>query len=722
MKKQILTCLAAALLLSMPAAARQYAEKLNRGAVKMQGAARGGAYLSWRSFVTDSKDMTFDIYRNGTKVANVSKTNYKNLSYKVTDKFVIKAVVNGEVVEEFSPMQIASSKKLHIDRPAGGKTKPYTTTVGGNTESYPDGQAYTYEPNDCSVGDVDGDGEYELIVKWYPSNARDNSQNGVTGNTILDCYKLDGTKLWRIDLGKNIRSGAHYTQFLVYDFDGDGKAEMICKTAPGSIDGAGAYVSEAATEASIKSVNNTKDWVTSAGRVDGGQEWLTVFNGETGKAVHTIYYNPNRNTTVGGEAAGTFNWDDRSGKNDKGSYGNRGERYLAAVAALGGPDALPSAVMCRGYYTYAFLWAVDFDGKELKTRWLHSSKSTTSYTVMDAAGTTNTYKPGAATRGSGSRTAYGNGNHNMSVADVDGDGKDEIVWGSCAIDDDGKLLYATGYGHGDAIHVGKMIPSREGLQVYQVHEASPYGWDLHDAATGEIILSGTADGDTGRGIAADIDANNDGWEMWCSSSSNPRNAVTGKTISFTAQPSMNFRIYWDGDLQDELLDGSTITKYSNGAVSTLKSLSGSSCNGSKKTPNLLADILGDWREEVILWDSSTSSDLHIHSTTEESDHRVPCLMQDHTYRMAVAWQNGAYNQPPHLGYYLPDYEQQYVQTAIGSPVISGECEITVCNPAGTMLKKGYGTVEDMLDTLPTGMYVIKANDGTHTNTRKFIVR
>lgn len=341
---------------------------------------------------------------------------------------------------------------------------------------------------------------------------------------------------------------------------------------------------------------------------------------------------------------------------------------------------------------------------------LHAAKSSSQYTVTDSDGNTKTYSPSQATRGAGSRTAYSNGNHNLTVGDVDGDGKDEIVWGACAIDDNGKLLYATGYGHGDAIHLGKMIPDREGLQVYDIHESSPYGWDLHDAATGEIIFSGTASGDTGRGIAADIDPRYDGYEMWCSSHSTPRNAATGTTTS-SATPSQNFRIYWDGDLQDELLDGSGITKWVDGKITSLASLAGSSCNGSKKTPCLSADIFGDWREEVILWYDRDPSKIYIHSTTIASEHRVPCLMEDRTYRMAICWQNVAYNQPPHLGYYLPEYANQGSAGTENISVDKANGTFEVYTADGIKVLDGKGSVWASLSTLTPGVYIVRYPEG-----------
>ncbi|MBR1548113.1 MAG: hypothetical protein IJ637_05245 [Prevotella sp.] len=409
-------------------------EHLDRGVVALPAKTGSGKFVSWRLLGTDDPDKTtFNVLRNGKQVkAGLTTTNYTDTGASGSDvAYQVVTVVDG-VAQDTSKVAKAWDKvwlKLTLDRPAKGA------------------QGGTYTPNDCSVGDVDGDGEYEIFVKWDPSTAKDNSQSGITDNVYIDCYKLDGTKLWRIDLGRNIRAGAHYTQFQVYDYDGDGRAEMMCKTAPGSKDGAGNYVNQAATDDAIRAANNTKDWAAAgAGRINGGQEYLTVFRGLTGEAIHTIAYYPNRNAKAElSEAAGDFNWDDRSGKNDKGSYGNRGERYLAATAYLDGPDKNPSGIFCRGYYTYAYVWAVDFDGQHLKNKWLHRSDTRTSYSVItyDAQGnsTSKTYsglKPtGLST---GSATMYSNGNHNMTIGDVDGDGCDEIIWGSGGVDNDGRLL------------------------------------------------------------------------------------------------------------------------------------------------------------------------------------------------------------------------------------------------------------------------------------------
>ena len=616
MRKLFLSCLVFAA--SMTAGMAQQAETLGRGAVAVKTA--DGVYLSWRSLTEDPAGTAFDVYRDGVKVNGEpvsNTTNYVDAQGTATSKYVIKAVnAAGQVTGESAETSVWADGylKLHLDRPEGGTT--------------PDGVSYTYSPNDCSVGDVDGDGEYEIIVKWDPSNSHDNSERGAyTGNVYIDGYKMDGTKLWRIDLGRNIRAGAHYTQFMVYDLDGDGRAELACKTAPGTIDGQGKAVLMGDDKV-------TDDYRTASGSnmgiITSGPEYLTVFNGLTGAEITTVAYDPPRSVRSNSQ------WGD--------SYGNRSERYLACVAYLDGQK--PSLVMCRGYYTAAYVAAWDFDGTNLTQRWLHKSE----------------------TSGEG---LYAEGAHCLSVGDVDGDGCDEIVYGAACLDHDGTVLYRTGAGHGDALHLGDLDPDREGLEIWMVHEEkkSPYQWDaeFRDAKTGEIIWGQPQSGnDIGRGVAADISDTWRGAEAWAiadyTSGSKGTKTYTckGDVANGEKRASCNFRIYWDGDLLEELLDGTEIVKRnaalsSNARTWELSAYSNaSSCNTSKKTPNLQADILGDWREEVILYDGQTCADLLVFTTTEETQYKVPCLMQDHIYRMGIAWQNVAYNQPPHLGYYLPD--------------------------------------------------------------------
>ncbi|MDE7420613.1 MAG: T9SS type A sorting domain-containing protein [Muribaculaceae bacterium] len=615
------TALAALLLAASSASWAQYshtinADNLGRGVLAVK--ADNGVFVSWRSLPTDDAKLAFDIYRDGVKINETpltKKTNFTDPEGTVDSKYTIKAMLDGDVKESANANQVWASDfmKIHLDRPAGG-----TSPAGGSKEQ----RDYTYTPDDVSVGDVDGDGEFEFIVKWFPTNQADNGdQFRYTGNTILDCYKLDGTKLWRIDLGQNIRSGNHYTQFMVYDFDGDGKAELICKTAPGTIDGTG----KAVLMGEDKVTDDYREKSGSlAGVVKSGPEYLTVFNGQTGAEIHTIAYNPPRSI----HAHSKSGWGDANG--------NRCERYLAGVAYLDGKK--PSAIFVRGYYTASYVWAVDFDGKELKERWLHSSSK------------------------AGDKSIYGQGTHSLSIADLDADGFDEIIIGSGAIDHDGSFLHSTGGGHGDALHVGDFILENEGLEIYMPHEDKngKYATSLRDGKTGKILYFQSNPGkDVGRGLIANVSSKYPGYEYWSTLDGNVMNS--GKVVG-SKRPSVNFRIYWDGDLLDELLDGTTITKPDNNltSVSNVKAFgsisNAASCNSTKATPNLQADLFGDWREEVILHDRVTESDLIIFTTTIPSEYKVPCLMTDRQYREAIAWQNVAYNQPPHLSYNL---ESQY---------------------------------------------------------------
>ena len=701
-------------------------EKLDRGLVAVPTSTTAN-FVSWRLLGTDDKaNTTFDLLRNGTVIASgLTKTNYQDTQGSATAKYQVVTKVNGSAIENSAEVTPWGKKylSLKLDRPAGGTDSKWTNT--DNTVG-PTSATYAYYPNDMSVGDVDGDGQYELFLKWESTHAQDNSRShGATGNTFIDCYKLDGTRLWRLDLGLNIRDGAHYTQFMVYDFDGDGKAEMMCKTAAGSKDGLGNYVNQAATDETIKGHDNTKDYRNSGGHILSGPEYLTVFDGLTGKAIHTTWYLPGRagtgsktssgsSTTEGGSELGKVStypngfWGD--------NYGGRSERFLGAVAYINGADKPACGIFCRGYYTKAYVWAVSFDGSRLHTEWLHCSPSTTQWLVYASkwaegqSGLTYTVdgdllkripiKTAPANTGGvkstdtsggvvGSNTLYGNGNHNMSIADVDGDGCDEIIWGAGALNNDGTLLYATGYGHGDAMHVGKMIPDREGYQVFDVHEekltATHGSWDLHDARTGEVIYhGGSADSDNGRGMAGDL-TGKDGYEFWSSDVRTPYSALTGKATSIK-NCSVNFRIYWDGSIQDQLLDGSykysgdvwaqtahaepVITKWNCSSFSNVVSFysttynNAQTANYTKATPCLQADILGDWREELVMWNKKDSSEIMIFTTWTPTTYAVPTLMHDHTYRMGICWQNTAYNQPPHLGYYLPDYINGKIDTGI----------------------------------------------------------
>ena len=602
-------------------------EKLDRGLVALPSP-DGGMFVSWRLLGTDSDDTMFRLLRDGEVVADsmAGPTCYVDSEGRRSSRYSVVTLQGGEereVSAEVTPWA-GSYKTLRLDRPKGGAD-------------------YGYIPGESSVADVDGDGTLEIVVKWTPSNQKDNSQEGYTGSTILDCYRLDGTKLWRVDLGINIRSGFHYTQFLFYDLSGDGRAELVCKTAPGSVDGEGRYVTEAADDEAIRATDNTADHRNSEGRVLAGGEFLTVFDGLTGRALHTVWYNPNRGF-VTGRVSGYGPWGD--------DYGNRGDRFLACVAYLDGPDSRPSAVMCRGYYTQSFLWAVDFDGSRLSTKWLHASMSPTRVEVTDAEGrkTVSTYSSN--TSGIGNvYTAYGQGAHSLSVGDVDGDGSDEIMYGGAAIDNDGSLLYSTGLGHGDAQHLGDFDPDRPGLEYIMSHESAPFGFSYRDAATGELLLHVEGSDDTERCMAADIYKDSRGHELWAS---DPRRMydVRGNVLG-NERPAYEFRLYWDGDAFDELMDENAVM-YDGSGQNIFTPADYGRLNTYGDRPVLGCDLFGDWREEFILWNSEDSTSLNIFTTTTPANFRLPTLLHDQTYRMAIAWQNVGYNKPPHLGCNLAD--------------------------------------------------------------------
>ena len=645
-------------------------ETLTRGVVAVHTAE--GNFVSWRLLGTDPEGTRFTLLRDGEPIADgLAVTNYADS--RGTDGSRYAVVADNETgradAAGGTPVWAEGFKRIQLDRPA--------TTDGVG-----------YMPHEAAVGDVDADGEYELVVKWLPTDWKDNATAGFSHKTYIDCYRLDGTRLWRIDMGINIRSGSHYTQMAVYDFDLDGRAELICKTAPGTTDGQGRYVSMAADDDGIAGTDNAADYRNAEGRILSGPEFLTVFDGQTGKALHTVWYNPNRAFTTGGAADYSTTWGDDNG--------NRGDRFLCCVAYLDGPEARPSAVMCRGYYTRAYLWAVDFDGRKLSTKWLHASTSISKVTRTDAQGNAQTRSYTKNTSGLNRNfTAYGQGNHNLSVADVDGDGRDEIVYGAATIDHDGWILYSTGLGHGDAMHLGDLMPDRPGLEVFQVHETEPWGFDVHDAATGELLLHVKGNGDTGRGMAADAFGSTRGHEFWSAASQDVYD--TGGNVVSSARPSYCFRTYWDGTLRDNLLDGVKLTDGQGRRLATFSDMGQSTTFGSKATPVVQADLLGDWREELVFFNSADSASLNIFTSTEPTDFAIPTLMHDHTYRMGVAWQNAGYNQPPHLGYYLPDTvatrfvpiggSPMWQQVALGDSMRAVACRLKNCT--GAMLMATY---------------------------------
>jgi rhamnogalacturonan endolyase len=714
-------------------------EHLDRGLVA--ATTSEGVFLSWRLLgyevtgrtTTGMAGPAFRVYRDGQLIATVTdSTNYLDAAATGTAAYRVAAVVGGKEVDLSAPVSpwAGAYYDLPLRRPPDGVT--------------PAGEAYTYSANDMSVGDVDGDGQYEYIVKWDPSNSKDVSQVGYTGTVFIDAYELDGTLLYRIDLGVNIRAGAHYTQFLVYDFDGDGRSEMMFKTAPGTkvirYDAAGNVVSErfiTMPRADVRAgfshaddyrksaadyfeylVGEFQGWhehpevvagrwpatleeafglpptytyplsradaealanhfvdVYAPGRsarnqlrnfngfIISGPEYLTVFQGATGRELQTIRYKPGR-TDDG------MMWGDYALSRIE--PGNRVDRFLSGVAYLDGRH--PSAIFARGYYTRTTLIAYTWNGHRLHEQWFVDSgwvpmTNPFNYPAHGQDGTDPEFA-----------TITTQGYHSLSAADVDGDGKDEIVYGAATIDHDGSLLYSTfdvlppgsaapgtvaRLGHGDAMHVTDIDPNRPGLEIYLCHEGAtfaPFGHTMRDAATGQVLFGDYTGRDTGRAMIGDVRPDVPGLEAWPAL---PPNApalgiglfsATGELLAPTT-PGTNQSIRWAADMTTQIVNGAdgtprvtvTIDDWLRGTV--LDAEGTRTNNFTKGNPGLVADIFGDWREEG-LFRTVDSSAIRIYLSTEVTDRKLYTLMHDPQYRADVARQQTTYNQPAYTSFYL----------------------------------------------------------------------
>ncbi len=586
--------------------AQRQMEFLGRGLVAIR-AGEEKVSLSWRLLGPEPEGIAFNVYRqsgagaavklNGAAITNATCFTDDSAKLEQPASYFVRAVVEGKELEASAPFKFAPN----------APTKPYLAIP----LKLPPG----YSANDGSVGDLDGDGEYEIVLKCERS-PRDTASTGLTGETILQGLKLDGTLLWSINLGKNIREGAHYTQFMVYDLDGDGIAEIACKTADGTTDGKGKVIGDASADWRDTNRNSR-----TFGRVLRGPEFFTVFDGRTGAALATTNYIPER-----GDLGA---WGGVGGNGGNDSTGNRVDRFLACVAYLDG--ARPSLVMCRGYYGRSVLAAWDWREGKLTSRWVFDSKDK-------------------------DNPFSGQGAHSVSVADVDGDGRDEIIYHSMVVNSDGTGRFSTGLRHGDALHVSDFDPARPGLEVFGIHEneeklfGTP-GAACYDAKIGKILWSFGPDADIGRGLAADIDPRHPGSEMWGGASG--LRTASGERIG-NAPRSANFAIWWDGDLLREILDRNRISKWNwtNATLDPLFTADGAiSNNGSKATPVLSGDLLGDWREEVI-FRTPDNQELRLYTTTIPTTNRFATLMHDPQYRLSIAWQNVGYNQPPHPGFHL----------------------------------------------------------------------
>ncbi len=582
-------------------------EALERGVV----AVRTGSdvLVSWRWLGTESASVMYNVYRNGEKLnaQPLNATNYMDSTAKAGDKYTVTAVMDGYESEMSKAAEIAEDGYIEIplQKPTGSKM-----IMDGEFEAEAN---EPYSPCEATVADLDGDREYEIVLKWDPAYVRDASKGGFTGDCVIDAYELDGTFMWRVNMGKNIRSGPHDTQFMVYDFDNDGKAEMACRTADGTVAGDGTVIGDA--DADWAALNDGKNMQ--------GPLYLTVFNGADGTVMDTIPYNPQ----TFGDGWDQSDWGD--------GWGNRSERYLGSIACVDGVHT--SFQMARGYYTggegplggRTVIASYHIEDKKIVTDWIFDTKEIENQYI-------------------------GKGNHSMSTADVDYDGMDEIIYGALVVDNNGTALYSTPLGHGDAQHTGDLNPLRPGLETFSVHESAwdMYTFEMRDARTGEILWGENVSLDNGRGCSADIDPNHIGVESW--SLAKVLVTADGTALSNSFSLPINFAIWWDGDLGRELQDENRIYKYNPEAMAAeavFKAENCTSTNGGKATPALTADILGDWREETI-YPTVDGNYLRIYVTGEPTSYRLPTLMHDPLYRNQVATQQVCYNQPTHTGYYI----------------------------------------------------------------------
>lgn len=780
---------------------REQLERLNRGLIAVS--TEEGIFLSWRLFrqevagycETGLTGVDFYVYRNGERIALVTdSTNFLDREGCQEDSYAVAPVRQaarkrgdtaaefGEkrrdtAVEEFGEkrgatatefegkcgVQTAEKYEGKCGTSAAGGVEgepcdPVTPWVspdpstGGCLEILlqkpeggvtPAGEHYEYTINDMSVGDVDGDGEYELFVKWDPENSHDVSVRGYTGRCLIDCYRMSGRLLWRLDLGPNIRAGAHYTQFMVYDFDGDGRAEMSVKTAPGT------YMTVFREDGSVESrryitlpaedvaagVCHGDDYVCSAEDyaehlVEMFQSWHTFeevkrgqwpanpevclgreprysvpLSGEEARELTDYFldvYAPSRSPANrlrefegfifrGPEYLTMFGGDGRELETIPfphprvddglrwGDYAmariepcNRVDRFLSGVAYLDGER--PYLIVCRGYYTRTTVAAYAFrEGRHRLQFDLDSG-----FVPMKNPFCDNPHE------GKGTDPVYGilagQGNHSLAAADVDGDGCQEIIYGAAVIDHDGSLLYSSygklpdgreaKLGHGDSMHVAVIDPDRAGYQIFNVFEgaeAAPYGWALRDAETGEVLFGEPADRDLGRCMVGDVCPEVRGLQVWTSRVYDCK----GNFLSGEA-PGTNASIRWAGDLSTQIIDGADYLKGEKHGViqdrtrGVLLDPWGTAVNnGTKGNPCLIADLFGDFREELVLRREDNRA-IRIYTCTELTKHKLFTLMHDVMYRTGIAWQNNCYNQPCYPRFYYGrdmDFSQAYLTLA-----------------------------------------------------------
>jgi len=556
-------------------------EKINRGMLAVWNDT-GEVYIGWRLLKTDPEGMAFNVYRS-VEGGEAIKLNSEPLI--TTTNFIDRLPVPGRE-SAYWIRPVVADNELEPSERALLKTNDQHQSYYSSIRFQGD-----YMPQRIGIADLNGDGAYDFVIKQPAEGIDPAGRPNTTGLTYkLEAYLSDGTFLWRKDLGPGIEPGIWYSPFVVYDFDGDNKAEVAVKTGP-------------------------KDAREPDGRVRSGPEWVSILDGMTGKELTREDWPPR---------------DPRYG-----DY-NRNNRNQMGMAYLDGKT--PCLLVARGTYKLMVVDAYQYHDGELEKLWHWEGDEEQPIIRHQGA-------------------------HGMHTADVDEDGRDEVVLGSVVLDDNGTALWSTGFGHPDKCFVTDVDPTRPGLEIFYVIEDwhdNGNGVCLVDAKTGETIWNiGHKTYHVGDGMVADLDPSLPGLE--CFATEDPKGgswdryllSAQGKRFGSKEDiPDCRNWIFWDADLLRETFEGGgrfrwritrdvplTIIKYKGPTLTS----------GIAGRILIMADILGDWREELI---TVLPGELRIYTTTILATDRRVCLMQDPIYRAEVVHRAMGYEQSPVPGYYL----------------------------------------------------------------------
>ncbi len=663
---------------TLGAHAQRFTDKLDHGIVAVN--LGSNTFVSWRRNADEYYSTTYNLYCDGTRVAeNLTVTNWTG---SANGTFTVRPVVNGQEQAADDASHFAGSsgytalgmyaamawnKYVSYNNAAGLLDLSLDNIISRDNRDV----THHYWPNDMTFADLDGDGQLEFIIKRMNMWDSDNTYptTNTTEYTVWEAYDVNWAtgatkRMWWIDCGPNMVSlNNTENNLLAYDWDMDGRAEVVMRGADNMVFHHGDGSTETIGDGTV---NTRGDFDHNSGAqyawTKTGNEYLIYFNGVTGATYQVMEYPLKRYEP--GEDPNDIDaaWHGRS------QYGHISSKYFFGAPYLDGRK--PSLFIGRGIYTRHKMMALDLDASTHKfaERWeWHST----------ADGTT----PGD--------FWYGNGNHNFVIADVDEDGRDEIVYGSMVIDDNGNGLHSTGYGHGDAMHVNDFDPYRKGLEIFTCIEDAPtWGMAYRSGLTGEVYMKHNSTGDDGRCMAGNFTNYIPGsvGKSWTSNAL----ALTSDTyipdynlmfsfrVGGVESPKVNYRIYWDADLLSEQFDGigsndagrsPAVFKWNqtNKNSDRIFDAAGLTMNGTKNNPNFQGDILGDWREEFVLRESTgTVSEngvdygvfnlLKVYTTAIPTTYSIPTLWADHQYRQAMGTQMQVYNLPPNASFFLGEME------------------------------------------------------------------